>query len=294
MWREFWGEGARKTVLRRCAKAAPSAADLERLLARDDELPELPAPETVEPLPPRPTRQQFIDPLAEPGGTTDESTKSYKASEEHEPPGEEEEDEEAEGEEEDEPEAAEPFLVVGAHGDEQQLDTAEAAAEACRDAIEEAAKARADLGVSAAWDNNAMFIFDLRERGHDALADGLAQFYSEQLAAADAAALPATPMKARAQVRSKVAVPPAEPPQIEVIKPKQLSGRGSGWDWPQYAADVLAAAKKHPPSRMSEFRAKQAAMIDALRTTSKKMRTTDWDDLMQNLATYEREGTAAP
>jgi hypothetical protein len=34
-------------------------------------------------------------------------------------------------------------------------------------------------------------------------------------------------------------------------------------------------------------------MIDALRTTSKKMRTTDWDDLMQNLATYEREGTTA-
>jgi phage RecT family recombinase len=285
MWREFWGEGARKTVLRRCAKAAPVSSELERLLARDEELPELPAPETVEPLPARPTRQQFID-----DGTTDESTKSYKASEEHEPPGEEEEDQEAEGEEEDEPEAAEPFLVVGAHGDEQQFEGAEAAAEACRDAIEEAAKARADLGVSAVWDNNAIFIFDLRSRGLDHIADQLAQFYSEQLAAADAAALPATPMKARAQVRSKE----APTINIEVIKPKQLSGRGSGWDWPRYAADVLAEAKKHPPSRMSEFRAKQAAMIDALRTTSKKMRTTDWDDLMQNLATYEREATAAP
>jgi recombination protein RecT len=259
MWTKFWGEGARKTILKRCAKQAPSSADMEQLFRRDDELPELPAPETVEPLPPRPQREQFID---EP-----------RASEEHQPPDEEEEDEEPEEQEEPEPE---PFVVIDAHGEEHQVDGAANAAAAFRAAIEEAGRIRQDLGVSAVWESNAPLLYELRERGYDSTADELGRFCSEALAAAD---------QPRASQGS--ASGPA-PPQIEVIKPKQLAGRGSGWDWPRYAADVLAEAKKHPPSQMPEFRAKQAAMIDALRTTSKKMRTTDWEDLMQALADHER------
>lgn len=56
MWSKFYGEAARKTVLRRCSKAAPQTADLDRLIGHDNddepgslpalaELSELPAPE---------------------------------------------------------------------------------------------------------------------------------------------------------------------------------------------------------------------------------------------------------
>jgi recombination protein RecT len=38
MWTKFYGEGCRKTVLRRCAKAAPMAAEVEVVLRRDDEI----------------------------------------------------------------------------------------------------------------------------------------------------------------------------------------------------------------------------------------------------------------
>lgn len=37
MWTKFWGEGARKTVLRRCAKAAPISSDVDAVLRRDDD-----------------------------------------------------------------------------------------------------------------------------------------------------------------------------------------------------------------------------------------------------------------
>jgi RecT family len=41
MWRDFYDEGACKTVLKHCAKSAPQAAELERLLQRDEEPPSL-------------------------------------------------------------------------------------------------------------------------------------------------------------------------------------------------------------------------------------------------------------
>lgn len=56
MWKEFWGEGARKTVLRRASKAAPQAsAMLIRLLDRDEE--DMPTSPRL--VPPRPTPDQF-------------------------------------------------------------------------------------------------------------------------------------------------------------------------------------------------------------------------------------------
>jgi phage RecT family recombinase len=42
MWAKFWDEGARKTVLKRCAKAAPQSAELEALMGRDEEPPMMP------------------------------------------------------------------------------------------------------------------------------------------------------------------------------------------------------------------------------------------------------------
>ena len=44
MWRTFWGEGAKKTVLRRCAKSAPQSAEYEALFDRADEPAVLDAP----------------------------------------------------------------------------------------------------------------------------------------------------------------------------------------------------------------------------------------------------------
>jgi recombination protein RecT len=57
-WSKWYGEMARKTVLRRCAKRAPVSPDLERLLSRDD----APEPPTSLP-PPRPTRHSIAAPI---------------------------------------------------------------------------------------------------------------------------------------------------------------------------------------------------------------------------------------
>lgn len=242
----------------------------------------------------RPRREQFID-----DGATNESAKSYKASEEREPPGEEEEDEEAEDEEEDEPEAAEePFLVVDAHGEEHQIGGAELAAEGFRVALEEAAKIRQDLGVSAVWESNTALIFELRERGHDDIADELGRLYSEALAAADTAALPATPMKARAQARAKPRISSgagsalgseqgkADPPtaKIEVIKPQRPTGRSEGWDWPRYVRELEAAATPLLPGQIAEYRARNRQMLDSLKLSNRAL----WSQVTQALAALER------
>jgi phage RecT family recombinase len=63
MWSKFWEEGAKKTVLRRCSKAAPTSAEIDRLLSRDE--PE-PGDEPVIPpeqlAPPRPRLADFSAP----------------------------------------------------------------------------------------------------------------------------------------------------------------------------------------------------------------------------------------
>ena len=55
-WDNWWGEMARKTVLRRCAKSAPTQSDLDELLKRDDQL------EPSEPvdITPRPERGDYV------------------------------------------------------------------------------------------------------------------------------------------------------------------------------------------------------------------------------------------
>ena len=85
MWTDFWGEGARKTVLRRCSKAAPQSAVMESLMGRDEELAEgLPTlaelpPPAGDSEPPRgiaydPQTGEFDepDPPADPEGTLQE------------------------------------------------------------------------------------------------------------------------------------------------------------------------------------------------------------------------------
>lgn len=57
-WVTWWGEMARKTVLRRAAKAAPFSAELAGVLSRDDELER----DEAVPIPPRPTRAAISPP----------------------------------------------------------------------------------------------------------------------------------------------------------------------------------------------------------------------------------------
>jgi DNA segregation ATPase FtsK/SpoIIIE-like protein len=225
----------------------------------------------------RPRREDF---------TSNEDAKSYNASEEHEES--EEEPAEEEESEEEEPEAAEPYVVIGAHGNEQQFDTAEAAAEACHDAIEEAATARADLGVAACWENNAALVYELRERGRDDLADELGRFYAEQLAAADRPEAKSAPAATTVAPEKKAPAEPPEEPTIDVVKPQRRSEKG-GWNWPLYAEEVIVAGRRLRPERVGEFRVKNASMLNNLRIANKE----EWSRIQQALAEHEREGTAA-
>lgn len=122
-WVDWWGEMARKTVLRRAAKAAPQAATLEKLLARDEEAPELPTPEE---LAARPPRQYLV---------------------EHPP--------------QQAPEA-EPWRVVDHIGEVYEFQALDKAIEALRRIFMMAA-ADGPNTLQTAWDNNADFIADLYE-----------------------------------------------------------------------------------------------------------------------------------
>lgn len=60
-WVSWFDEQARKTVLKRCSKAAPMSSDLERLMGRGDE----PEPLAAIAPPPRPTRASIATPVTE-------------------------------------------------------------------------------------------------------------------------------------------------------------------------------------------------------------------------------------
>ncbi|HLX18484.1 MAG TPA: RecT family recombinase [Bradyrhizobium sp.] len=63
MWRDHYGEAARKTALRRCAKSAPQSAAMQRLstmLDRGEEI-EMPDGSAVMPPPARPQRSEFTN-----------------------------------------------------------------------------------------------------------------------------------------------------------------------------------------------------------------------------------------
>jgi hypothetical protein len=214
----------------------------------------------------RPRREDF---------TTNEEAKSYKPEAEPEPEV-----------------SADPFIVIDAHGEEHQFDTAEAAAETFHTAIEEAGRIRADLGVSAVWENNAALIFDLRERGHDDVADRLGAFYSQALAAADQPGVKSAPAATTVAPAEKAPAEPPEKPPIEVVKPKQLAGRSSsGWDWHAYADDVIAAALTlGHRDQLAAFRAVNASMLNTCR--GHPSGKAEWSRIQQALADHERECSA--
>jgi recombination protein RecT len=136
-WVDWWGEMARKVVLRRASKAAPQASVLEKLLMRDEEMDHLPAPEILPAIPPRPTREQFIQ-TAEPDP---------------------------------------PLEVVDMTGTVGEYPTVELAVEAYYDALDEAEKQRGEAGLTTVWDNNQGLMRTLDERGFDELTKGMSSDY---------------------------------------------------------------------------------------------------------------------
>jgi|SRR5215472_1300203 len=70
-WQTSWSEMARKTVLRRAYKAAPSDSEIDRLLSRDEEADETAQIVHLEtPPPPPPTREQFMTTTPRPAEIT--------------------------------------------------------------------------------------------------------------------------------------------------------------------------------------------------------------------------------
>lgn len=67
MWTKFYGEACRKTVLRRCSKAAPQTSDLDRLIGNDND------EEPVPPVPPLPALAELSElPAPEPQRVPDD------------------------------------------------------------------------------------------------------------------------------------------------------------------------------------------------------------------------------
>jgi recombination protein RecT len=65
-WVDWWGEMARKTVLRRCSKRAPGSSDLDELMKREDEwlYGRNASPEIKDITPPRPERSNYQERVA--------------------------------------------------------------------------------------------------------------------------------------------------------------------------------------------------------------------------------------
>jgi phage RecT family recombinase len=59
-WTKSWDEMSRKTVLKRCAKAAPTGSEIERLLERDEEIPHAHADVPLREIPPRPRPEDYL------------------------------------------------------------------------------------------------------------------------------------------------------------------------------------------------------------------------------------------
>lgn len=126
MWSKFYDEGAKKTVLRRASKQVPQSADIDRLLARDDE------PVTIEDMPGLPAPQmQRIEPPPPP---------VVEIQQDNEP----------------------SFVVMTLEGEEVPLQTAGAAAKALTLLFAEAAR-QGIKQLEGAWESNVSALADLKE-----------------------------------------------------------------------------------------------------------------------------------
>lgn len=145
-WVKWWGEMARKSVLRRAAKAAPQASTLEKLLMRDEDTDHLPTPEMLPIVPPRPRREDFAVVATE----SDDAANNPPSS---------------------------SFVVIDGDGAEREYETAAALDEALRTILSDAAK-RSRSHLEVMGENNVGALDQLRAAGLVDVADGLSAFYN--------------------------------------------------------------------------------------------------------------------
>lgn len=149
-WTGWWDEMACKTVLRHAAKSAPTSAELERLLLRDDDDAGESRPTLTAALAPqRPRREDFSPALA---NVPDED-------------------------------ATLSFDIITSDGEERAFDAADDAAQALLAEMGLAEKAAGEKGLTGVWEANGLLLTQLRERGHADVADSLARFHDARLVA---------------------------------------------------------------------------------------------------------------
>ena len=153
-WVKSWGEMARKTVLRRCSKAAPTGSDLDELLARDEEYDQPDQHTPMREIPPRPDPSDYITVVDEEGNGTDQ-----KISQQPEP----------------------EFQVVDFVGELTAYQTAEEARDALLEMIKQARSLKALEGL---WESNTSSgaVADIADAIEDG-AEPLHQAYAEAKAA---------------------------------------------------------------------------------------------------------------
>lgn len=181
----------------------------------------------------------------------------------------------------------EPYQVCDAVGEVREFVSAEAASDAC---IAELTAAKDQ--VSVVWDNNAPLIFDLRERGHDGLADALGARYAAALRARYAA-LSTAPGNEPPETAEAAPAPPGvtqlagaaadAPSGVPLLLPRKV-GR-SAHDWTGYCDELIAAAQRLDRRQMQTFRTTHARHFNQLRLAEKAT----WERLQQALADHERE-----
>lgn len=218
-WKTSKGEMWRKTVLRRCSKAAPTGSELDRLFARDDERPH-PYPDSpVREIPPRPQREEF---RALTNGA-DQSDVVIVSEDQQEP----------------------AFEIVELDGELLACDSAEEAREALFAQIAKTAQ-RGKPALEGLWESNQGTITAIGE----AIEDGAAPLhlaYAEALAAFD---------KQPAPQQTQPTVEQRQPQQVVAPKQKAVKAAdltqlvvpirkaaGSRTDWKSTSEDMLARIK---------------------------------------------------
>lgn len=159
-WVGWWDEMARKTVLRRCAKAAPSATDMEAVFDRDDEFAALPEPDKAA----KPTREQFNGPMIEHEQQSAETDDERQPAETGGAQAQQRVDDTPQEQQTQDGELP-PYRVVTFDGEVREFGISEEADVCLVEALKEGAKVKGRTGVEGVWESNAFFISQLREDG---------------------------------------------------------------------------------------------------------------------------------
>lgn len=185
----------------------------------------------------------------------------------------------------------EPLMVADHVGELTECTDTEDAAARFRAELDFAEKQRGDLGVSAVWENNARLIYDLREQNHGAIADELAAYYAERMAAAQQAGEEVREDNRRSepgvmrteQTQDNATVPakegaeadpqPAAAAARSLAVPIRQGSRQGTTDWPGTAQDMIEAIAKLTDPADTEpngrFKQDNRRTLDTMRISDK-------------------------